>query len=151
MKKYLYHLELSVKNFDLMGNPEPDDVDSGWAHLFGSFKEAAQFVFDIVHDRSEIGYPQREITILKLTRYAEGGLDPKRKSKRTGTGFHQWHHAIKFEGITLEDINSLKINQQTHKEFIKDLASFWKEGFDGIDNRLKQHLKDIGNGKYHKE
>ncbi len=150
MKKNLYLLELSVKNFDMLGNPEPDDVDPAWSHLFGDFKEAAKFVFDIVHFRPDY-MNQREITILKLTRYAEGGLDPKLKAKRKGSGFHQWNHAIKFEGVTLDDINSCEISEKTYKEFVTDLAFFWKNGFDGIDNRWKQHLKDIGNGKYHKE
>lgn len=133
MKKYLYHLELSVKNFDLLGNPEPDDINDGWMHLFGDFPSAAKFVFDIVH-----GYTgesiQSEIVKLVLTRYTEGGHNPRFKYSK---GYHQYNLAIKFEGIQLKDLNMYKINEKTHKKFIKDLSIFWKNTFKNIDNKVK--------------
>ncbi len=140
MKKNLYLLELSVKQYDMLGNPEPDDVDAGWSHLFGDFTDAAKFVSDIVGGYTG-DWHQREITHLKLTRYIEGGLDPNRKNKK---GFHQWNYSYEFKGITLKDLNDRPINEKTKKEFIKELAIFWKAEFTDIDRRIKSVIKGPG-------
>lgn len=140
MKKNLYHLELAVKDLDLFGNPEPvQSDDGGWKHLFGTFKDAAKFVFDIVH-----GYTgerlQREIIKLKLTRYTEGFLNRKRKRSK---GFHKYNFCIEFEEITLKDINKHKINEKTYEKFVKDLAMVWKDRFNDVDKRMTNDIKGV--------
>lgn len=131
-KNHVYHVELSVKDMERLGE-EPQ-----WKHMATNLSILAQFVFNIVREY-EGDFYQREITLLRLTRYTEAENSEKKINGGYGKGFFGWEWHVEFKGEMLKDINKFKINSKNEKKFKQELISYWKDELKAFD----KHQKDM--------
>lgn len=139
MSKHLYHLELAVKgDFE----SKSQIVSPGWKHVATNLELLAGFVFNIVREY-EGDFHQRKITLLSVSRYTEADEKQKKINGGYGKGFFGWNWHVKFDEVTLKDINKFKINKKTEKKFKKELVKFWKSGFADHDAFYEKIAKQV--------
>lgn len=134
-KNHVYQLELGVKW--LHGSIGQNIVNPDWKHVGTKLEVLADFVYRVVREYKG-DFNQREITMLRLTRYTEADSKTKKINGGYGKGFFGWDWVVGFYDKKLDDINKSKINPKNEKKFKAELIGYWKDSLKQFDKRIKE-------------